>query len=350
MEFAYPWLLLLLLLLPLLVWARARRRPAAAQVPTAAAFAALPRSLRARLLWLPDALRVLALALLVVALARPREGREQVIEKRQGVALEMVLDRSSSMSEEFRFRGRAVDRLTAAKAVFNDFVIGGDGLPGRPHDLVGMVAYARYADTVCPLTLAHEALPQYLDTVELVNERAEDGTAIGDALALAAARLFNAEKELAARQDQAPANYVIKSKVVILLTDGVDNCSRTAPEEAAKLCQKWGVKIYSVAIGGDGGRRFVRTPFGNMPVGGGLEVNVALLRQLAEDTGGRFFQATDGNALREIYAAIDALEKTEIEAVRYADWAERFLPFALAALVCLALEFVLRRTWLRVDS
>lgn len=349
MEFAYPWVLLLLLLLPVIFWARRRRRPGAVAVPAAAAFARLPRSLRLRLLWLPGALRLLALALLIVALARPREGREQVIEKRQGVALEMVLDRSSSMDAEFRFRGRAVNRLDAAKAVFRDFVMGGGGLPGRPHDLVGMVAYARYADTVCPLTLAHEALPQYLDTIELAQERGEDGTAIGDALALAAARLFNAEKELAARQEKTPANYAIKSKVVILLTDGIDNCSRTAPEEAAKLCREWGVKVYTVAVGGES-RQFVRTPFGNLPMGGGMEVNAALLQKLAQDTGGRFFQADDGGALAEIYRAIDALEKTEIEAVRYADWAERFGPFALAALVCLALEFALRQTWLRVDS
>lgn len=367
MEFAYPWVLWLLLLLPPLWWALGRwSRPGAVRVPWTAAFAGLPGSWRLRLRRLPDFLRLLALALLLLALARPREGREKVIENRRGVAMEMVLDRSGSMGEPFIFRGQKVDRLAAAKTVFRDFVMGGGGekMAGRPHDLVGMVTFARYADTMCPLTLAHEVLPQTLETVVLADSQAEDGTAIGDALALAAARLYNAEKELDKRgalagKSARAGNYTIKSKIIILLTDGDDNCSRTPPAEAVKLCRKWGIKIYAVAVGG--GARYINTPLGRVPIDR-APVDVGLLKKLAADTDGRFFLAGDDadvrnaekggvvKSLQDIYAEIDKLEKTEIEAVRYADYAERFMPLALAALGCLLLERLLRQTLLRVNS
>lgn len=347
MQIESPYALLLLLLLPVF-WLLLRRRglPPTLRVSGQALFAGAGGSWRTRLRRLPDVLRLLVLALLILALARPREGTERVEDRSNGVAIEMVLDRSGSMSEEFTPSG---NRLDAAKGVFRDFVLGGGGLPGRPRDLVGLIAFARYADTIAPLTLDHQTMPEFLRQVVLAENENEDGTAIMDALSLAAARLHAADEELKKRELLGKeAGNRIKSKVVILLTDGLDNRSRTPPAQVVEQCKKWGVRIYTIGIGDpEGGQRMMNTPLGRIAVPTGPQIDADLLQYLARESGGTFSIAKNADSLQRIYATIDQLEKSEIESKRYYDYAEKFMPLVYAALGLLLLEVFLRCSALR---
>ena len=243
MHFESPLAFLLILLIPLILWLRLIRiNSGAIRFSTVENASKAGKSLRQRLLWAPDLIRVIALILLITALARPQTGREQIKEISKGVAIEMVVDRSSSMGAELEYNGENMTRLDVVKNVFNEFVMGGGrDLEGRPNDLIGMIVFARYADTVCPLTLAHGALPAFLKNVKLVQTSQEDGTAIGDALALAAARLEKAEESFNSRQDSSNA-YEIKSKIIVLLSDGENNYGKRTPIQAAELAAKWGLR------------------------------------------------------------------------------------------------------------
>ena len=257
--------------------------------------------------------------------------------------------------QEFIYEGAQLNRLEVVKKIFREFILGnGKDLAGRPNDLIGMVAFARYADTLCPLTLSHGALDRFIENMQLVTRKNEDGTAIGDALALAAARLKTAEDLLKSTlgkpstensHDQgdsgAPArqspvtgmDYQIKSKVIILLTDGQNNAGKRSPLEAARLAKEWGIKVYAIGIGGRESFMTIQTPLGDYKVPGGPGVDEATLKAVAGETGGAFWLAESAEKLHEIYQEIDKLERTEIESVRHIDYAERFAPFALAALV-----------------
>lgn len=340
---------LVLLVIPVLLWLRSGRRGGGTlRFSSTATAARAGRSLRQRLLALPFALRLLALVLLAVALARPQEGKERVRDVSKGIAIEMVVDRSSSMGAEMEYGNERVTRLEAVKRVFEQFVHGDRrGLAGRPSDLIGMIAFARYSDTVCPLTLGHGALSQFLENVQLVTRRSEDGTAIGDALALAAARLKTAEQTLARQAPDRARTYEIKSKVVILLTDGENNCGKRGVEEAARLAKEWGVKVYAIGVGGGDGVTTVNTPFGNYKVGMGSGVDERTLQEVAEITGGMYRLADDAETLRGVYKEIDELERSEIESVRFMDYREVFWPWALAALAVLGLETLLNCTIFR---
>lgn len=370
MRFEFPWAFLILPLTIFLAWASTRRNGRAAirfsSIRTAAASGT---SLRARLHWLPAVVRGTAVLLLVVGLARPQQGREEVRDVDQGIAIEMVVDRSGSMGQEFIYQGSELNRLEAVKKIFREFVLGdGKELRGRPNDLIGMVAFARYADTVCPLTLSHGALDRFVEAIQLVTRKNEDGTAIGDALALAAARLKTAEETVTKARDRIPAEasqkesaiasarpglpggdggYRIKSKVIILLTDGRNNAGKRSPIEAARLAKEWGIRIYAVGIGGRESFVTIRTPLGKYKVPGDPGVDEAILKAIADQTGGAFWVAESGEKLREIYREIDKLEKTEIESVRHVDYAERFAPFVLAALLLLTIERILVGTVFR---
>ncbi len=347
MQLESPFVLLFLLLLPAL-WLLMRRRRATPtlRVSSVALYAAAGSSWRTRFRAIPSILRFAALALLLLALARPREGTERMEDNSNGVAIEMVLDRSGSMSEEFTPTG---NRLDAAKSVFRDFVLGGRDLPGRPSDLVGVISFARYADTISPLTLDHQTMPEFLRQITLAENESEDGTAIMDALSLAAARLHAADEELKKREllGKSPDNR-IKSKIIILLTDGLDNRSRTPPAQVVDLCKKWGVRIYTIGIGDpEGGQRYITTPMGRIAMPTGPQIDSNLLEYLAKQTGGTFYLAKDGESLKEIYATIDRLEKSEIESRRYYDYAEQFMPLALTALGLLLIEALLCATVFR---
>ncbi len=343
MRFETAWALALLAAVAMLPPARAwlARARTGVGFPSVAVPAGIGPSLRHRLAWLPAALKLLALALLIVALARPREGLEQVVDVSRGIAIEVVVDRSGSMAAPIGEGGPT--RLDAVKQAVTRFVHGdGAGLAGRPNDLVGLVTFARYPETVLPLTLSHETLDGFLSGVGVVTDRSEDGTAIGDALALAAARLRVAEEALGSRDD-----YEIKSKAIILLTDGSHNAGARTPAQAAALASGWGIKVYAIGIGVGAPEQTVRTPLGTFRLPAGQPVDAAGLQALAERTGGLFRMAEDAESLAAIYREIDRLERSEVESVRYVDFRERFAPWALAALGAVAASAALAATVFR---
>ena len=349
MHFASPLALLLLLVLPPLYYAsHYRKRGATLRFSTTTLVAAAGVSTRQRLEPLIPLLRFFALALLIVALARPQQGQEQVRDLSKGIAIEMVLDRSGSMAEEMDFEGKQLNRLEVVKRVFDEFVQGnGNTLDGRPNDLIGLVTFAGYADTIAPLTLGHGALTRLVEDVELVRIKSEDGTAIGDALALAAARLKTAEEVQLRVNAERGNDYEIKSKIIILLTDGQNNRGTNTPAEAAQMAREWGIKIYSIGIGNDPNQSSVQTPFGAFALPQRRTLDEGTLRGLAEVTGGIYRRADSADGLREIYEEIGELEKSEVTSLRFLDYHERFVPFAVTGLVLLLLETVLRNTWLR---
>lgn len=263
-------------------------------------------SWRTRLAWVPTALLALAALCLSVAIAGPRVPERSETVRRSGIAIMMVVDVSGSM--------RALDlsegddeqtRLDAVKEVFADFVRGAGELGGRPNDAIGIVSFAGFADTRVPLTLDHDILMEVARSLEIVTSRAEDGTAIGDGLGLAVERLRQSEAE---------------SKVAILLTDGVNNAGEEDPLAAAELARTVGVKVYTIGAGTTGFAPVrVEDPFSGRPVlrQVPVEIDEATLGAIAERTGGRYFRATDADVLREVYAEIDRLERTEVTDERY---------------------------------
>lgn len=349
MMFETPIAFVLLLLIPALLYLRSRlHMKAGLRISTVAIAKRTRMSLRLRLRWLKDFLRVLALVSLVVAMARPQEGKEKVRDVTSGVAMEVVIDRSSSMGAEIEYKGRHMTRLDAVKKTFLEFVLGNDGeLAGRPNDIVGLITFARFADTICPLTLSHDALAGFADSIRLVSLRSEDGTAIGDAIALAAARLKTAEDSLSRQTGNKLKDYQIKSKIIILLTDGRNNYGKRTPEEAAQLAKKWGIKIYSIGIGGGEAVTTVSTIFGDYKIAGQSDLDEPMLKHLSEQTGGFYRRADSVDSLKEIYDEIDSMEKTRIESVKYLDYREKFTPFALFALFALSAEVILGSTFLR---
>lgn len=349
MHFESPYAFLLLLALPpLYYFSHYRNRQAALRFSDTAAAASVAVSLRVRCQKLLPAARFLALFLLIIALARPQQGQERVRDVGQGIAIEMVLDRSTSMSEQMAFDGQIMNRLEVVKRVFNEFVMGnGDTLSGRPGDLIGLVVFAGFADTIAPLTLGHDALVSLVEKVEMPVIEEEDGTAIGDAIALAAARLKTAEEEQLKVNARLGKSYEIKSKIIILLTDGINNRGNKTPEDAAQLAKEWGIKIYSIGIGGDPSSSRGQGLFGPFMMPGRNDLNDESLKAIATMTGGIYQRADSADALREVYDEIGRLETSDVESLRYLDYKERFLPFALAALALLVMELLLNATWLR---
>ncbi|NOT01653.1 MAG: VWA domain-containing protein [Phycisphaerales bacterium] len=351
------WMLVLLALAPLIWWRWWRRAPyAAVRFSSIEWLKRQGRSWRVRLRAVLPALRTAAVVLLVVALARPQKGNEETRILSEGVAIQLVVDRSSSMNAmDFSVEGQQVDRLTAVKKVVHEFVSGGKGLDGRPNDLIGMITFAGYADGNCPLTLDHAFLLETLDQIEIVDERSEDGTAIGDALALAVERL----RELDKRPDVATGNR-IKSKVIVLLTDGENNAGAILPAKAAELAKTYGIKVYSIGAGTEG-----YVPIRNSdPAGFNFfsrvyaTINEGTLKEIASIAEGKYWWATDTDSLRGVYAEIDALEKSETEEKRYSQYAElatewvelgsiRLPPILAGVLAAMMLEIVLANTGLR---
>jgi Ca-activated chloride channel homolog len=350
MEWYSPWALLLLLTLPFLGYFMLRgKRDATVRFPSLVDLRQGPISWRLRLRPLLIVARLVCLALLILALARPRKGTALSEVSTEGIAIQAVVDRSGSMSEEMDYYGERLDRLEVVKRVLTDFIEGDKkDLRGRPGDMIGLITFARYADTICPLVLSHDVLIEFLRQTHIVNIRGEDGTAIGDAIALGAARLKKAEEEIQRRraalgfmdrQDEIPG-FTIKSKVMILLTDGRNNTGRYSPMEAAELAKKWGVRIYCIGIGSPKTYRTVQTLLGTRRVLVPDDLDEELLKAIAEATGGFYSRADDADSLRKIVETIDKLEKTEVRSVQYMQYAEYFDRWTLPALVLLALEML----------
>ena len=354
MELHSPWALMLLLVLPVMAYLMLRKkRTAAVKFPSLVDMKSCSLSWRIRLRPSLTAVRLVCVGLLIVALARPRKGTVLSEISTEGVAIEAVVDRSGSMQTEMDYYGQKLNRLEVVKEVMSDFVEGDKkDLRGRSSDLIGLITFARYADTKCPLVHSHNVLIEFLRKTEIVPARSsEDGTAIGDAIALAAARLQKAEEEIEQRKSQLAASgeqisdaaeggFKIKSKVLVLLTDGMNNAGQYDPLEAAKLAKKWDIKIYTIGIGSSQAYTTIQTPLGTykMPVAQNLDEG--LLRAIAENTGGFYGRADDAKALRRIVERIDELEKTEVKSVQYTQFAERFGPWTLAALLVLGAEIL----------
>lgn len=339
MMLATPWALLLLLPVAWHVWRRVRRRPAHG-FGTLAAGTAAGRSWRQRWLWLPPVLQTLGLVALVGALARPQAKVHVMRQEEEGIAIELLLDASSSMDTRMEMKGQTSNRLQAAKQVMREFVLGnGRNLPGRPRDLIGLVTFARYADTVCPMTLNHQALAAMIDDVQPGTRPNEDGTAFGDATALAAARL-KAFDEVQHQGD--PARPPIKTKVIVLLTDGENNSGDHLPLQAAALAKEWGIRLYTIMIGAS----FSVTPEADAATAPPSPVEQTLFR-MAEMTGGVFRHVYDFESLDAVYREIDRLEKSRLATVRYVDQKELFAWLALPALLLFSLERILALLVLR---
>jgi Ca-activated chloride channel family protein len=325
MTFAQPLFLLLLLALPVLgwwEWRRARRHTASVLYSDTATAEAGAPTLWVRLRALPVALRFGALALGILALARPQE-RDVIVERTtEGIDIMMVLDLSTSMkAEDFR-----PNRFEAAKDVAARFV------DGRISDRIGLIVFAAQAYTQSPLTLDYDFLKQMLRDVQM--GLIEDGTAIGTALATATARLRDSEAE---------------SKVIILLTDGQNNRGEVDPATAADVAEAMGVTIYAIGVGSEG-----RDPLGRQVpdhlrrlLPQSAQIDEEMLTTVAEKTGGRYFRATDREALAAIYDEISELETTEIEETSYLDIDERYAFFLWPAFGLVLLEILLSTTRLR---
>jgi len=350
-HFASPWVLLLLPLAPLLAFLGSwRRRRGSVRFSSRQLMAGVRPSWRVRLLPTLPLLHMLALGALIVALARPQRGVGEVRTTAEGVAIMFVVDRSWSMNQQLDQR-ESTTRIDVVKKLCKEFISGNTrGLRGRPDDLIGLVTFARMAETVCPLVRIHETLGKLVDTIQLAHPQAVDaGTAIGEGLALAAARLKDAEEDLARRNaGEADPNFKIKSKVIVLLTDGAENGTMIMASQAAQLCANWGIRVYAVGIGGTGQMVTRQTPFGPQRMRIRRDdVDEDLLNSVAEMTGGLYRAASNEKALGDVYHEIDQLEKTEIHSKEYTSYEEQFIPWAIAAAGLLLAELAIGSTVLR---
>lgn len=325
-HFAHPYFLVLLGFIPVLIWWyfwRQSGRTATIRYSNTGLLENVKRPRSHTLRHSVFFLRVLALALAIVALARPQSGHTEQEILTEGIDIVLTLDISSSMlAEDFR----PLNRLEAAKQVAERFI------RGRQSDRIGMVVFAGKSFTQCPLTLDYGILINFLKTVKV--GLIEDGTAIGLAIATAVNRLRHSEA---------------KSKVIILLTDGRNNRGEIDPITAAKVAKAMDVKIYTIGVGTRGealypvddpifGKRYVRMP---------VDIDEEVLQQVASITGGRYFRATDRASLQHIFEEIDRLEKTKIEVKEYTRYTELFGGWLWPALAALIFEIVLANTRFR---
>ncbi|TWU31755.1 vWA domain-containing protein [Novipirellula artificiosorum] len=359
----HPWVLLLLAGLPFLARSLfATEKAKAVRFPSITPLRGIRPSWRQRIAWLPDALLLLGISAMIFALARPRMGREQTVIDSEGIAIEIVVDRSGSMlAMDFQIDGRRVDRLSAIKNVAADFIEGDTSelrpLSGRTSDLIGLVTFAGFADAITPPTLDHSFLLAQLNRTQIVSQQSEDGTAIGDAISLAVDKLDSLDVN---RSDDPHAEKA--SKVIILMTDGENNAGVFDPVQAAELAKSKGIKIYTIGVGTKGNAPYpTRSPFSGEIVMRAMPVNIdeGTLRQIAEATEGAYFRATDTESLAAIYETIDQLEKTKIESHQFTDYKELavqsftwrsfgFPPIVLVALVSLAASVLLKQLLFRL--
>jgi Ca-activated chloride channel family protein len=323
-EFANPKLLWLLLLVPLaILWyiLRHKKQEASVRFSDMKGFTQLPKTWKAYLRHLLFALKMAALALLIVALARPQSASTNSKSNIEGIDIVMAMDVSGSMLA----RDLKPDRLTAAKNVASDFV------EGRPGDRMGLVIFSGETFTQVPLTTDHAVMLNMLG--EMKNGLIDDGTAIGDGLATAISRLKDSEAI---------------SKVIILLTDGLNNAGSVDPYTAGEMAKLFGIRVYTIGVGSYGTAPYpVQTPFGTQIQQMKVEIDEKLLTQIANMTGGKYFRATSNQKLDEVYQEIDKLERSKIEVTEFRRLHEEFYPLVAWALALLLLEFLLRKTIFR---
>ncbi|GHT19375.1 aerotolerance regulator BatA [Planctomycetales bacterium] len=348
-RFQSPYYLLLLIpLVILVIRLEFQQRRASVLFSDLSQLQTLSRTTMQQLARLVPYLLYTGLALWIIALARPQFGREEYRIRSEGIAMAMCVDRSGSMKAvDFLLNSNRVNRLDAVKQTFRDFVTGKGTLQGRQDDMIGLLAFGGYVDTFCPLTLDHTALLEMLNQIQLPEPivdgkgqivdrnlyEEENMTAIGDALAQAVDRL----KEIDA-----------KSKIVILLSDGEQTFGTLSPQEGAETAKAFGIKIYSIGIGSNGEAPYiVIDPFGQRRmIMQRVSIDEEMLRQIAEMTGGKYFNAKDTQTLEKIYGEIDQLEKTVHEGRAYTRYTELFryplsfgIAFILLYLVCITTRF-----------
>ncbi|MDY4042978.1 MAG: VWA domain-containing protein [Marinifilaceae bacterium] len=323
-EFANPeYFWLLLVILPMVVWYvfKERNSHADLQFSSISFFKTLKRGNRIWLRHVLFALRVLAIAFLIFALARPQSDNSWQTYNSEGIDIMLALDISGSMLA----RDFEPDRLEAAKEVATKFVL------ERPQDRIGLVVFSGESFTQSPLTTDKAVLVNLMK--DLKSGMIEDGTAIGLGLANAVNRIKDSKA---------------KSKVIILLTDGVNNRGAIAPMTAAELAKTFGIRVYTIGVGSLGEAPYpVQTPWGiqlqNMPV----EIDEDILTQIADMTGGKYFRATDNKKLEQIYSEIDQLEKSKIEVKHFSKKDEQYFLFALIGVLLLIVEALGKYTLLR---
>ena len=315
---------LLFLLVPLIAYYIYRNRQGGAtiRVSSTGGLSKISRTPKYYLRHLPFILRCGAVALLIFALARPQTSESNETSTTEGIDIMMALDISGSMlARDFQ-----PNRITAAKEITRDFI------NGRTNDRIGLVVFAGESFTQSPLTTDKATLITLLSRVK--EGMIEDGTAIGNGLATAVNRLRESNAD---------------SKVIILLTDGVNNSGQVAPLTAAEIAQAFGIRVYTIGVGTIGTAPYPAIDrFGRMTyVQAQVEIDEEVLTQISDMTGGKYFRATDNSKLQSIYEEINQLEKTKIEVDSQTRWFEKFMPYALAALLLLVIELLLKYFYLR---
>ena len=320
MFFEYPYLLWLLaipvLLVALYMYRELSGRNPHMRVSTARPWKLEGRSALSVLRHLPFALRIAALSLIIVAIARPRSSSQMEKIDTEGIDIVLAMDVSTSMlARDFN-----PDRISAAKDIAIEFIA------QRPTDRIGIVVFAGESYTQCPLTTDRATLINLMKEVQ--TDLIEDGTAIGNGLATAVARMADSDA---------------KSRVIILLTDGVNNSGEIAPLTAAEIANTYGVRVYTIGVGANGTAPYpVMTPWGVDIQRVNVEIDEDLLKTIAETTGGRFFRATDNTKLAEIYSEINRMEKARTTIDSFPIYKELFTRYALLALAFLLLELLIR--------
>jgi Ca-activated chloride channel family protein len=333
-SFAQPWFLVVAVLAPL-AWWWSQRGAGRVVFSSLRALPAGGTTWRTKLAWLPDAMFALAVGALAIALAGPRGGDRNHEVRREGIAIVMAVDVSGSMRALDLSKGKQeLTRLDAVKGVFEEFVT------ARKDDAIGLVAFAHYADTRSPPTLDHANLTAAADQLDFARED-EDGTAIGAGLELAVQRLIDL--------DQGRKDNKIKSKIIVLLTDGVSNVHDIDEDTAIDDAVKHGIKVYTIGAGTDG-TAFIRVDRGDgraekVPMR--VEIDEAMLRKIAEATGGRYWRATDHDKLVDIYQQIDKLERVELGGTQFLEYRQYYGWFVSIAMGLVVLAFALRGTLLR---
>lgn len=318
-EFFY----LLLVIVPMTAWYvfRQNKNTASIQVSNAAAVFKAPKTIRHYLRHLVFLLQVLAFAAFTVVLARPQSTSDWENVTTEGIDMVISLDISTSMLA----RDFSPDRLEAAKNVASEFIA------GREYDRMGLVVFAGEAFTQCPLTTDRAVLLNLFKDIE--TGMIEDGTAIGNGLATAVARLKDSDAV---------------SRVIILLSDGENNSGEVAPLTAAEIAKTFGIRVYTIGVGSSGTAPYpVQTPYGTQLRDMEVKIDEEMMQEISNITDGRYFRATDNNKLAEIYEEIDQLEKSKIEVREFSRKSEEFLPFALAGILSIILSLILRTTIFR---
>ena len=322
--FAEPFYLYLLVVVPAMVVfyvLKQHKANASLRMPGLSPFKGTGLTFRHYLRHILFAFRVLAITLLIIVLARPQATNKFHDITTEGIDIVLTLDISGSMlARDFK-----PDRLEASKNVATEFI------SGRPYDRIGLVVFSGESFTQCPLTTDHAVLINLLRDIE--SGMIEDGTAIGNGLATAVNRIKESEA---------------KSKVIILLTDGVNNRGDIAPATAADIAKTFGIRVYTVGVGTKGMAPYpVQTPFGlqyqNMPV----EIDEDILKEISQVTGGMYFRATDNDKLFQVYNEIDKLEKSKIDVRQFSRKDEKYMFYALLAFILLGLEILVRHTIFR---